>query len=96
MQVRVSTANVTDITLEVLDIDGVEADDGGEEADISLAQLVTKVEGTTRLGKIFFRTIKGLEQSLDILLVGFLSAEKVLAWVDGLLKRYTYVAKPDL
>jgi hypothetical protein len=31
---RVAGANVADVTFEVLDVDGVEADDGGVEADV--------------------------------------------------------------
>jgi hypothetical protein len=74
VQVGVATANVTNVALEVLNIDGVEADDGCEEAHIELGQLVTEVEGTTRLSKFFLCTIERFEQSGDVLLVSFLCA----------------------
>jgi hypothetical protein len=59
----------------VLNIDGVEADDGCEEAHIELGQLVTEVEGTTRLGKFLLCTIERFEQNVDVLLVSFLCAD---------------------
>jgi hypothetical protein len=59
----------------VLNIDGVEADDGCEEAHIELGQLVTEVERTTRLGKFLFCTIERFEQNVDVLLVSFLCAD---------------------
>lgn len=35
----IAGTNIADVALEVLDIDGVKADDGGEEADISFGDV---------------------------------------------------------
>lgn len=43
MEVGVAAANVADVALEVLDIDGVKADDGWVEADVQLGELVAQV-----------------------------------------------------
>lgn len=45
MNSREAGADVTEITLEMLDVDGVEADDGREEADIRLGNGVAEEEG---------------------------------------------------
>lgn len=72
MQRRVSAPDVAQITLEVLDVDGVKSDDGCEESDIEFRELVAKVVGTARLHEVGFGAVKGLEQSRHVLLVGFL------------------------
>lgn len=72
MKVRVSTADVANIALEVLDVYRVEADDGGEKADISLSQPITKVKWTFRFFKVRLRMVEGLEQGVDVFLVGLL------------------------
>lgn len=43
MKVRVSAADVTEVALEVLDVDCVEADDGCVEADVLFGQAVAEV-----------------------------------------------------
>jgi hypothetical protein len=35
VKVGISGPNIADVALEVLNVDGIEADDGGEETDIS-------------------------------------------------------------
>ena len=47
VQVWVATADVADIAFEMLDIDSVEADDSGVQANIGLRQLFAKVEGSS-------------------------------------------------
>lgn len=42
---RVSRADVADVTLEVLDVDGVKADDGRVQADVGFCYLRAKVVG---------------------------------------------------
>jgi hypothetical protein len=78
VEVRVSTANIADVALEVLHVDGVEADDCCEEADVLLCKSVAEVERSVGLGEIFFRTIQGLEELGDGLLVGFLGTASML------------------
>jgi hypothetical protein len=79
VQVGVATANVANVAFEVLNVDGVEADDGREEAHVELGQFVTEVERTTGFLKILLCTVERLEQSLDVLLVSFLCANQKLA-----------------
>jgi hypothetical protein len=43
VQVWVSGANIADVALEVLDVDGIEADYGGEETDIGFSGLLGRV-----------------------------------------------------
>ena len=72
MKVGVTAANVADVTLEVLHVNGVEADNSGEETDVLLCEAFAEVERTAGLGEVFFGTIQGLEELGDSLLVGFL------------------------
>ena len=48
VEVGVAAADVADVALEVLHVDGVEADDGRVEAHILLCQAVAEVEGSGR------------------------------------------------
>jgi hypothetical protein len=57
MEVRVSTADVAEVALEVLDVYGVEADDGCVQTDVLLRQAVAKVERTTGLCEVCFRAV---------------------------------------
>jgi len=78
VKVRVSAANIADVALEVLHIDGVEADDCCEKTDILLCEAVAEVVRTAGLGEVLFRTIQGLEELGDSLLVGFLGTCSML------------------
>jgi hypothetical protein len=86
VKVGVTAANIADVALEVLHVDGVEADDCGEKADVLLCEAVAEVVGTAGIGEVFFRTVQGLEELGDGLLVGFLGATQMLvqAW-DGMM-----------
>ena len=44
MDVRISIPDRAEVALEVADVDGVEADDGDEEADVGLSELVPDEE----------------------------------------------------
>ena len=57
VEVGIAAADVPDVALEVLHVDGVEADDCGEEADVLLCEAVAEVERTAGLGEVCFRTI---------------------------------------
>ena len=57
VEIGVAAADVTDVALEVLHVDGVEADDCGEEADVLLCEAIAEVERTAGLGEVCFRTI---------------------------------------
>jgi hypothetical protein len=69
VEVGVAAADVPDVALEVLHVDGVEADDRGEEADVLLCEAVAEVERTAGLGEVCFRTIQGLEKLDDSLFI---------------------------
>lgn len=60
----------------MLNVDGIESDDGCVEAHIELGQLVTQIVGSTRFGKVLFCAIERFEQSLDVLLIGFLCSSR--------------------
>lgn len=96
MKVRVAAANVANVALEVLHVDGVEANDCGEEADVLLCEAVAEVEWTAGLGEVFFGTIQGFEELRDGLLVGFLGAVRMLVQNWDAMRRRAYLAKPDL
>ena len=78
MEVWVSAANIAEVALEVLHVDGVEADNCGKEADVLLCEAITEVERTAGLGEVFFRTIQGFEKLGDGLLIGFLGTGGML------------------
>jgi hypothetical protein len=82
VEVGVAAADVTEVALEVLYVDGVEADDGGEEADVLLCDVVAEVEGTAGRGEICFRAVKGLEELRDGFLVCLLGAAGMLVNID--------------
>lgn len=78
MQIGVSTADVADVALEVLDIYCVKADDGREEANVLLCQTVTEVVGTAGLCEVCFGTVQRLEELGDSLLIRFLGSKRDL------------------
>lgn len=57
VEIGVAAADVTDVALEVLHVDGIEADDGCVEADVLLCEAITEVERAAGLGEIFFCAI---------------------------------------
>ena len=58
MEVWVPAPNVAQVAFEVLHVDCVEADDGGEQANVSLSQAVSEVEGAAGLGQICFGAVE--------------------------------------
>jgi hypothetical protein len=78
VKVWVSAADVTEVALEVLDVDGVEADDGCEEANVLLCQAVAEVEWAAGLCEICFCAVKRGEECCDGLFVRFLGSGRWL------------------
>jgi len=83
VQVGVAATDVTNVALEVLDIDCIESDDGRVETHIGFSQSIAKIEWAAGFGKVCFSTVQGLEQCLDVLLIcllcsGCLSARFVV------------------
>jgi hypothetical protein len=59
----ISTANIADIALEVLDVNGVEANDCGEETDIGFCDMGAREKvRCRRLCERFFKTVEGFEK----------------------------------
>lgn len=69
VEVGVAAADVPDVALEVLHVNGIEADDCGEEADVLLCEAVAEVERTAGLDEVCLRTIQGLEKLDDSLFI---------------------------
>lgn len=74
VNIRISTPNVANVALEVLDIHGVETDNGREESDVRLGDAVAVVVGSRGLGELLFDFVEGCEQGGDGFFVGFLGA----------------------
>lgn len=70
MDGRIAAANVTNISLEVLDVDDVEANDGGEEAHVDLGQLFAKIIGTLCFGEMLLDGIQCREEGVDCRFIG--------------------------
>lgn len=61
MQCWITRADLPEIALEVLVVDGVEADNGCVEADISFGDVAAKIVRRSTLGDVGFGAIKRLE-----------------------------------
>lgn len=102
MQCGIAGANVSDITFEMLHIHGVEADDGGVEADVCFCDFVAKVVWCCVLGEMGFGAIEGGEERSYSLFVGVLRSGRTSLGAGSWRKigvfgtRITYVANPDL
>lgn len=68
----VAAADVADVCLEVLNVDRVEADDGGVEADVGFGDAVAVVVGAGVLLEVAFDAVKGFEELFYCFFVGFL------------------------
>lgn len=68
----VSRANVPDIALEVLHVDGVESHNRHVQSHISLGELLAEpVRAVLLLGQVLLAAVEGLEERGDVALVGF-------------------------
>jgi hypothetical protein len=63
----------SDIGLEMLHVNWIEADDCGIQSDIRLSEFVAQKVFPRGLGKHLLQTIKGFEQRKHIFLIGLLS-----------------------
>jgi len=76
VQIRVAGADVADVALEVLDVDGVKADDGRVQAHIGLGDVGAVVVRAAAvlgvLGEMGLGAVERLEQRVHVLLVRFL------------------------
>ena len=72
MQCGITRSDITDVALEMLHIDWIEANNGGIEANVCFRNIGPKVIWTSMLSEMSFGTVKGIEQGADGLLVSFL------------------------
>lgn len=89
MDVGIARPDVAKIGLEMLDVDGIESDDGGEESDIGFGDVGAKVKGTRRRGQVGFDAVKRFEQLSHVLLVCFLGGCKA-GFVDAVVDVVIY------
>lgn len=94
-------SDIANVGLEMLNVDSVEADDGRVESNVSLGDVITKVEfriGGQPLCKMLFDAVERVEEGVESFLVGLLGSIKGLAedLFLGDIAGNIYVAKPDL
>lgn len=78
VQVRIPGANVAQVALEVLDVDGIEADDCGVEADVGFGGVRGGEQvGGGGLGEGSFDAVEGGEEGGHVFGVGFFGAAGV-------------------
>ena len=72
MQRRIARSDITNVALEMLHIDGVEANDGSVKANVCFGDVGTEVVRSGILGQVGFGTVEGGEKGLDGLFICFL------------------------
>jgi len=74
VDIRISMADITDVTFEVSDVDRIEADDSDPKPDVSFCELITDEEflALERL----FDLVQGLEHFINCSLICFGAARK--------------------
>jgi len=99
VQMGVPATDIADVTFEMLDVDGVEADDGGVESDVGFGDGGAVVVGGRVVGEVGFSAIEGFEKGVDVLFVGCLrtgGGMSVGCSEVGKGCGELYVANPDL
>lgn len=72
MEIRISAPDIPQITLEMLNVHGVEPDDGDKQSDIHLGQAFPEPVRSGRGSEMRLGSVQRLEESDDIPLVGLL------------------------
>lgn len=70
MQRRIPRSDIPNVALEMLHVHGIEADDGGVEADVCLGDVLAVVVGSGVSGEVGFGAIEGGEERCDGVFVG--------------------------
>lgn len=86
---RISTSDISNVALEVLNVNGVKTDDGGVKTDIGLCQSISK-EIWSSFCKAFLDLVQGFKERDDVRFVCGLCCGKagfVNAIVDSILPR---------
>lgn len=74
MESRVAAANVAQVALEVLNVDGVESNDGRVQTNVCFCEAIAVVVRAWVLGKMVFGAVERLEELGHSFLVSFLGA----------------------
>lgn len=74
---REAGADIGQVALEVLHVDGIESDDGRVETHVGFGDGLAKVVWAWRAGEVLLYLLERLEQDLHVLLVRFLGARVV-------------------
>lgn len=69
VDMRVSGADIANVGLEMLNVDDVEANDGGVETNIRFGDVLAEVVRVCGLGKVFLDTVEGGEELSDGLII---------------------------
>ena len=71
---RISRTDVANVAFEMLDVDGVEADDCRVESYIGFGDVRAEIIGRGVFGEVGFDAVEGGEEGLDGFFVGFLGS----------------------
>ncbi len=82
MQLWIPTPDVSDIALEVLDVDRVEAYDCGVKADIRFSDIRAKVVGGGVGGEVGFGAVQGAEKRVHGFFIGSLGSGDLISGFD--------------
>lgn len=85
MNMWVSTPHIPQIRLEMLDVNHIEPDDGGEESYVDFGDRVAEIVGSAffvTLGEVRFDAVEGGEEGCDGFFVGGLGGGKA-GFVDA-------------
>lgn len=69
---RITRSDITDVALEMLHVDRVEANDGSVEANVCFGDVGTKIVRSSVLSKVSFGAVKRGEKGLDRFFISFL------------------------
>ena len=70
----ISMSNIPDVTLEVLNVDGVETNNCWVEANINLCKFFTEEICSIGVFKYFFNAVEGVEKNFHMFLIHLLDA----------------------
>jgi hypothetical protein len=74
MQRWIPGPNVSDVAFEMLDVYGIEANNGGVEAYVRFGDVLAEVVGCGMFGEVLFSAVERDEEGIDGFFVGFLGS----------------------
>ena len=87
MQRRVARSYITDVALEMLHIDRVEANDGSIEANIGFRDIGTEIVGSSVFSKMSFGAVERGKKGLDGFFISFLRSRNGKLVAEGFATR---------